>query len=179
MRPATTEHRSIRFTLMAELAGPGVRSPSGPLAARTHEREQHGMSDLHPNVLTYLAAIDAFNRNNLTAVGKYMRPDFRYRIPGRSRVAGEFRGIDDFVEALTRLRDESAGTIALTPRGRARRRREPHRTCPSHRSTRRKRLDTENCYAFRFLDSKVADGQVFLSDPEQVEEFWTTTDAER
>ena len=28
-----------------------------------------------------------------------------------------------------------------------------------------KRLDTENCYAFRFLDGKVADGQVFLSDP--------------
>jgi ketosteroid isomerase-like protein len=101
-----------------------------------------------------------------------VRPDFRYRIPGRSRVAGEFRGIDGFVEALTRLRDESAGTIELTPVAvladdenviaRAR--------VTAHRGGRR--LDTENCYAFRFLDGKVAEGQVFLSDPEHVEDFW-------
>ena len=137
------------------------------------------MSDLHPSVVTYLAAIDAFNRNDLRAVGQYVHPDFRYRIPGRSRVAGEFRGIDGFVEALTRLRDESAGTIALTPVAvhadddnliaRAR--------VTAQRNGRR--LKTENYYAFRFLDGKVADGQVFLSDPDYVEEFWATTDGER
>ena len=48
------------------------------------------MSDLHPNLLTYLAAIDAFNRNDLTAVGEYVRPDFRYRIPGRSKSPASF-----------------------------------------------------------------------------------------
>jgi hypothetical protein len=37
-------------------------------------------------------------------------------------------------------------------------------------------LDTENCYAFRFVEGKVADGQVFLSDPEHVEAFWATTE---
>ena len=137
------------------------------------------MSDLHPNVLTYLAAIDAFNRNDLTAVGEYVRPDFRYRIPGRSRVAGEFRGVDGFVEALTRLRDESAGTIELTPVAVLA---DDENLIARARVTAQrggKRLNTENCYAFRFLDGKVADGQVFLSDPEHVEEFWTTTDAER
>ena len=36
-----------------------------------------------------------------------------------------------------------------------------------------RRLDTENCYAFRFRDGKLADGQVFLSDPERVEAFWS------
>lgn len=35
-----------------------------------------------------------------------------------------------------------------------------------------KHLDTENCYAFRFVEGKVADGQVFLSDPAQVEDFF-------
>ena len=137
------------------------------------------MSNPHPNVLTYLAAIDAFNRDDLTAVGDHVRPDFRYRIPGRSSVAGEFRGVEGFVEALARLRDESGGTIELTPvavladdenliaRARVTAERDG------------KRLDTENCYAFRFLDGKVADGQVFLSDPEHVENFWkprTTSD---
>jgi uncharacterized protein len=137
------------------------------------------MSDLHPNVLTYLAAIDAFNRNDLTAVGEYVRPDFRYRIPGRSRVAGEFRGIDGFVEALTRLRDESAGTIELTPVAVLA---DDENLIARARVTAQrggKRLDTENCYAFRFLDGKVVDGQVFLSDPEQVEEFWITRTGER
>jgi len=133
------------------------------------------MSDPHPNVLTYLAAIDAFNRDDVTAVGEYVRPDFVYRIPGRSKVAGEFRGIDGFVEALTRLRDESAGTIELVPIAvladdenliaRAR--------VTAERSG--KRLDTENCYAFRFVDGKVADGQVFLSDPDHVDDFWVST----
>jgi len=52
------------------------------------------MSQLHPNVLAYAAAIEAFNRND------------------------------------------------------------------------------ENCYTLRFVDGKVIEGQVFLSDPAHVEEFW-------
>jgi ketosteroid isomerase-like protein len=130
------------------------------------------MSELHPNVVTYLAAIDAFNRQDLKAVGDYVRPDFRYRIPGRSRVAGEFRGIESFVEALTRLRDESAGTIQLTPVAVLA---DDENLIASARVTAQrdgKRLDTENCYAFRFRDGKVAGGQVILSDPDHVEDFW-------
>jgi len=134
------------------------------------------MSDPHPNVLTYLAAIDAFNRNDVAAIGNYVRPDFVYRIPGHSSVAGTFHGIDGFVEALTRLRDESAGTIEVAPvavladdenliaRARVTAERSGHR------------LDTENCYAFRFIAGRVADGQVFLSDPDHVNQFWATND---
>ena len=60
------------------------------------------MTDLHPNVPTYLHAIDAFNRDDLAAVRDYVRADVVYRIPGRSRVAGEFRGIGGFAEILRR-----------------------------------------------------------------------------
>ena len=35
-------------------------------------------------------------------------------------------------------------------------------------------VDTENCYAFRFGDGKVAHGQVFVSDPDQVDDFWAS-----
>jgi hypothetical protein len=99
-------------------------------------------------------------------------PGFRYRIPVAPESPVSFRGVEGFVEALTRLRDESGGTIELTPvavladddnliaRVRV--------TAKQHG----RRLDTENCYAFRFLDGKVADGQVLLSDPEHVEDFW-------
>lgn len=134
------------------------------------------MSDLHPNVLTYLGAIDAFNRNDLNAVGAYVRRDFRYRIPGRSSVAGEFRGVDGFVEALNRLRDQSNGTIELTPV--AVLADDDNLIARTHVTAQRdgRSLDTENCYAFRFVDGKVAEGQVFLSDPEHVEAFWATKD---
>jgi ketosteroid isomerase-like protein len=73
------------------------------------------MTDLHSNVTTYLQAIDAFNRDDLAAVHDHVRSDVVYRIPGRSPVAGEFRGIDGFAEILRRLRERSGGTIALEP----------------------------------------------------------------
>jgi ketosteroid isomerase-like protein len=132
------------------------------------------MPDLHPNVLTYLAAMDAFNRHDLTAVAEHVRPDFVYRIPGRSSIAGEFHGIDGFVEALTRLRDESDGTLELTPVAVLA---DDENLLARARVTAKRggqQLDTENCYAFRFVNGKVAEGQVFLSDPEQVDNFWAT-----
>jgi ketosteroid isomerase-like protein len=134
------------------------------------------MSDLHPNVLTYLAALDAFNRHDLTAVAEHVHPDFVYRIPGRTNIAGEFHGIEGFVEALTRLRDESDGTLELTPL--AVLADDEHLLARARVTARRgeKRLDTENCYAFRFVNGKVADGQVFLSDPEHVDDFWAAID---
>jgi ketosteroid isomerase-like protein len=134
------------------------------------------MSDLHPNVLTYLAAMAAFNRNDLTAVGEHVHPDFVYRIPGRSKIAGEFHGIEGFVDALTRLRDESDGTLELTPV--AVLADDEHLLARARVTAQRggQRLDTENCYAFRFVNGKVADGQVFLSDPEHVDDFWAATD---
>lgn len=133
------------------------------------------MSDLHPNVHTYLAALDAFNRNDLAALREVVAADFVYRIPGRSKVAGDFHGVDGFVEALTRLREESAGTIQLIPLtvlADA-----DNLIARAHVTARRgdRRLDTENCYAFRFVEGKVADGQVFLSEPDHVEEFWGTS----
>ncbi len=130
------------------------------------------MSDLHPNVMAYLAAIEAFNRDDITAIGSYVHSDLVYRIPGKSRVAGEFRGIDGFVEAMSRLRDESGGTIALQPTVVLA---DDHNVVARATVTAKRRgrkLTTENCYAFRFVDGKVIDAQVFLSDPEHVEEFW-------
>jgi ketosteroid isomerase-like protein len=142
------------------------------LLTHLSQRQTLTVPDLHPNVSTYLNALDAFNRDDLDAVRAYVTDNVVYRIPGRNRVAGEYRGIDGFAEILRRLRDETNGTIALTPTSvladdanliaRAR--------VTAERAG--KHLDTENCYAFRFVDDKVTDGQVFLSDPAQVDDFF-------
>ena len=130
------------------------------------------MSDLHPNVRVYLPALDAFNRDDISAIGTSVHSDLVYRIPGRSRIAGEFRGISGFVEAMTRLRDESGGTIELTPSVVLADDRNVIARASVAAKRRGKELATENCYAFRFVDGKVVEGQVFLSDPDHVEDFW-------
>ena len=137
------------------------------------------MSDPHPNIVAYLAAIAAFNANDLEAVADHVRADVVYRIPGRSIIAGEFRGIDGFAEILTRLRDESGGTIELAPLAVLA---DDHNLIARARVTARragKTLDTENCYAFGFIDGKVADGQVFVSNQDQVDDFWGGPEAQR
>jgi uncharacterized protein len=131
------------------------------------------MTDPHPNVMTYLHALDAFNRDDLTAVRNHVREDVVYRIPGRSRVGGEFRGIDGFGEVLRRLRDESGGTIALEPLTVLADADNLIARCRVTAERGGRRLDTQNCYAFRFVDGKLAEGAVFLSDPYQVDEFWS------
>jgi uncharacterized protein len=124
-------------------------------------------------VTTYLHAIDAFNRDDLAAVRDHVRADVVYRIPGRSQVAGEFRGIDGFAGILRRLRDVSGGTIALEPLTVLADDQNLIARCRVTADRGGRRLDTENCYAFRFVDGKLADGTVFVSDPQQVDEFWS------
>src|SRR4030095_15923677 len=71
------------------------------------------MTDLHSNLTPYLKAIDAFTRAAAAAVHDHVRSDVVDRIPGRSPVAGEFRGIDGFAEILPRLRARSGGPVAV------------------------------------------------------------------
>jgi uncharacterized protein (DUF1330 family)/ketosteroid isomerase-like protein len=130
------------------------------------------VGDLHPNVLTYVKAIEAFNRDDPDAVRAYVTDDVVYRIPGRNQVAGEYRGIEGFAGILRRLRDETSGTIALAPTSVVADNDNLISRARVTAERRGKHLDTENCYAFRFVGGKVADGQVFLSDPAQVDDFF-------
>jgi hypothetical protein len=86
--------------------------------------------------------------------------------------AGGYRGIEGFAGILRRLRDETNGTIALSPTSVVAD--DDNLIARAHVTAERgrKHLDTENCYAFRFVEGKVADGQVFLADPAQVDDFF-------
>jgi ketosteroid isomerase-like protein len=131
------------------------------------------MPELHPNVTTYLNAIDAFNRDDLDAVRAFVADDVAYHLPGNNVVAGEYHGIDGFAGILRRLREETAGTVTLTPTAVLA---DDDNLIARARVTAERRgrqLDTENCYAFRFVDGKMVDGQVFLSDQAQVDAFFS------
>lgn len=136
-------------------------------------------TSLHPNVISYIAAIEAFNRDDLDAVQEHVRTDVVYRIPGDSVVSGAYHGIEGFAEILRRLKDESGGTLTLTPA--AVLADDTNLIARARVTARRgdKTLDTEHVYAFRFVDGKLADGQVFVSDPAQLDAFWSSAEAQR
>jgi ketosteroid isomerase-like protein len=129
--------------------------------------------EMHPNVVTYLEAIEAFNRNDLDAVHEHVQPDIVYRIAGDNLISGEYRGIDGFAAILRLLKEVSGGTLTLAPTAILA---DDDNLIARARITARrgdKTLDTEHVYAYRFVDGKLADGQVFVSDPAHVDGFWS------
>ena len=69
------------------------------------------MAEQHPNILRYMHTIRAFNDNDLDAASKYCSEDIVYRVAGRSLIAGEYRGIEQFDRALKLVKELSGGTI--------------------------------------------------------------------
>jgi ketosteroid isomerase-like protein len=132
-----------------------------------------GAPALHHNVVTYVEAIEAFNRGDLDAVKNHVRADVVYRIPGDSLIAGEYHGINGFAEMLHLLKVVSGDTLTLAPTAVLA---DDDNLIARARVTARRgdrTLDTEHVYAFRFVGGKLADGQVFVSDPAQLETFWS------
>ena len=131
------------------------------------------MAEEHPNLLRYMDAIRAFNGNDLGAVGRYFSENIVYRIPGRSPIAGEYHGIEEFARALKLVKELSGGTIKFEPQialandqavmvyGHATAQREG------------KTLDIEHAYLYRFNEEgKVVEGRTIPVDLYAFDEFW-------
>ena len=74
------------------------------------------MADQHPNILRYMHLIQAFNDNDLGEGSKYCSENIVYRIAGRSPIAGEYRGTEQFDRALKLVKELSGGTIRFEPK---------------------------------------------------------------
>jgi ketosteroid isomerase-like protein len=73
------------------------------------------MAEQHPNILRYRNALQAFNDNELdTAKGAFSK-DMVYQFPGRSPIAGEYRGIEQFFKVLHLMKDMTTGTLMIEP----------------------------------------------------------------
>ena len=80
-----------------------------------HSKEEV-VAEQHPNVLRYIRVIRAFNENDLNTVKETCSENVVYRIAGRSPIAGEYRGIEQFGNALQLAKQLSGGTIAFKPK---------------------------------------------------------------
>jgi ketosteroid isomerase-like protein len=136
--------------------------------------EEYVMVKEHPNLLRYMYTIRAFNDNDLDKAGKYCSEDIVYKIAGRSPIAGEYRGIEQFDKALKLVKELSGGTIRFEPQvvladdrsvmvyGHATAQREG------------KKLDIDHAYLYRFdEEGKIIEGRTIPVDLYAFDEFWS------
>ena len=73
------------------------------------------MAEQHPNILRYMRSVRAFNENDLNTVLEIFSENVVYRIPGRSPLAGEYHGVEQFGRALQLVKELSRGTASIEP----------------------------------------------------------------
>jgi ketosteroid isomerase-like protein len=135
---------------------------------------EEAMAEQHPNIIRYMHTIRAFNDNDLDAASEYCSENIVYKIAGRSPIAGEYRGIEQFDQALKRVKDLSGGTIRFEPQviladdqavmvyGHATAQREG------------KTLDIDHAYLYRFdKEGKIIEGRTIPVDLYAFDEFWS------
>jgi len=72
------------------------------------------MAEQHPNILRYMRVIRAFNENDLNTAREFCSENIVYRIAGRSPIAGEYRGTEQFGRALQLVKELSEGRSLST-----------------------------------------------------------------
>ncbi|MGH6999235.1 MAG: nuclear transport factor 2 family protein [Phenylobacterium sp.] len=67
----------------------------------------------HPNTTLARTMVDAFMRGDLATVGAAFADDAVWDLPGRSAVAGEYKGRDAIIGFLAKAFELSGGTLQL------------------------------------------------------------------
>lgn len=131
------------------------------------------MDTQHPNVSRFMRGTKAFNENDLKTVRELFRQDLVYRVSGRGRISGEFRGIEQYGSVLERVKELSGNTIRLQPEVVLADDRSvmvfAHVTAQRNGKT----LDGYNVYLFRFDESgKIFEGRTIPVEQSLFDEFW-------
>ena len=71
---------------------------------------------MHPNETLIREGYDAFVRGDLEAVAKFLHPDARWHVAGRSPLAGVYSGHEELFALFARIFEITEGTIALSAR---------------------------------------------------------------
>lgn len=70
---------------------------------------------MHPNEQLIRTYFDAFSRGDSEALGQHLADDVVLHIPGRSSVAGEYKGREQAVGYFGRLMELTGGTFGFDP----------------------------------------------------------------
>jgi ketosteroid isomerase-like protein len=135
--------------------------------------EQEGMMSEHPNARLVRHGYDAFARGDLDSIRELMAGDVVWHEPGRSPIAGDYKGPDGVMSLLGELRDRSDGTfvvdlVDVVPSA------ERVVVFQEESGTRRGReLDVASVVDFEIHHGKITEVTVYEHDAYQFDEFWS------
>jgi ketosteroid isomerase-like protein len=126
----------------------------------------------HPNATLVRKAYDAFNQADLAAIGDVLADDVVWHEPGRSVLAGDYKGGDQVLGLLRRLHDLSGETFAVELVDLLV---DAERVTAFQRLTGQRgaaTLDTVDVVDFEIHRGRVTEVTVYQSDTYAFDEFW-------
>ena len=133
------------------------------------------MVEQHPNIQRYMRGIQEFNENELDDSVQTL--DFSehivYRIAGKSCIAGEYHGIEQFTKVLRLVKKLTSGTIAFKPQIVL----ADDRTVMAYgRATAKRKgkiLDIDHAYLYKLdEEGNIIEGMTIPVDLYAFDEFW-------
>ena len=127
----------------------------------------------HPNARLIRHGYAAFARGDLDAIRELMAHDVVWHEPGRSPIAGDYKGPDGVMRLLRDLRDRSDGTFAIdlidvVPNA------DRVIALQEETATRKDRhLDVASAVDFEIHRGKITEVTVYQSDSYQFDAFWS------
>lgn len=127
----------------------------------------------HPNAALVRKGYEAFKRADIEAIREVMADNVVWHEPGRSVLAGDYKGVDEVLGFLRRLYDLSDGTFAVDL---VELLVDAERVTAFQRVTGQrgvKRLDTVDVVDFEIHQRHVTEVTVYQSDTYAFDEFWS------
>ena len=132
------------------------------------------MSVAEKNATLVRQGYQAFNNGDMKTLAELFNPNATWHSPGKSRIAGDFKGRDAVFTQFGRYGSETNGSfkailkdIAICENG---------RIVGIHRNTAErsgKKLDIDCCIVFEMRDGLIVDGKEYIYDLHAWDSFWS------
>lgn len=132
------------------------------------------MSDAGKNAETIRRGYQAFNAGDMKTLTEIFHENASWHTPGRSPIAGDFKGREAVFAQFGRYAGETGGNfkailqhLLKSDEGRV--------VGVHHNSAKRsgKQLEVDCCIVFEFKDGRIIDGREYFFDLHAWDEFWS------
>ena len=132
------------------------------------------MNDAEKNVETVRRGYQAFNTGDMKTLTEIFHENASWHTPGRSPIAGDFKGREAAFGQFGQYAGGTAGTFraVLQSVGKS----DDGRVVAVHHNTAKrngKQLEVDCCLVFEFKDGRIIDGREYFYDLYAWDEFWS------
>ena len=132
------------------------------------------MTDEHPNAAIARRLYERFAARDYDGLRDVFTADAVWHIPGRSPIAGDYRGVDKVVdEFLAHVVGQSDGTLRATPLDLLANDRRVIVLQHSAGTRKDRTLDITVCQVFNIREGKIAEVTTHYSDLYALDAFWS------